>query len=113
MMSHVSKMTSLLYIAVLMFVSLACGVQGQKLKVYQPMPTEVVTEVEMMVTGDLYIRTAAGERSPLIDGKNTLHDGDIVTCSEFVTLGDGLWCKHEKGWSNARWMVGYNKTKGE
>ena len=114
-MSHVNKAQIYLYIAVLMLVSLACGVQGQKLKVYQPMPTETAeaTEVEMMVTGDLYIRTAAGERSPLIDGKNTLHDGDIVTCSEFVTFGDGLWCKHEKGWSNARWMVGYNKVKGE
>lgn len=112
-MSHVSKMTNLLYIAILMLGSLACGVQGQKLKVYQSMPTAEATEVEMMVTGDLYIRTAAGERSPLIDGKNTLHDGDIVTCSEFVTFGDGLWCKHEKGWSNARWMVGYNDVKGE
>ena len=114
-MSHVNKTRIYLHIAILMLVSLACGVQGQKLKVYQSMPTETAeaTEVEMMVTGDLYIRTAAGEKSPLIDGKNTLHEGDFVTCSEFVTFGDGLWCKHEKGWSNARWMVGYNKVKGE
>ena len=103
-MSHVNKAQIYLYIAVLMFVSLACGVQGQKLKVYQSMPTAEATEVEMMVTGDLYIRTAAGERSPLIDGKNTLHDGDIVTCTEFLVVGDGLWCKHQYGWSNARWM---------
>ena len=50
---------------------------------------------------------------PLVDGKNTLHDGEIVTCTEFLVVGDGLWCKHQYGWSNARWMVGYNKTKGE
>ena len=112
-MSHVNKTRIYLYIAILMLVSLACGVQGQKLKVYQSMPTAEATEVEMMVTGDLYIRTAAGERSPLIDGKNTLHEGDFVKCERFVTFGDGLWCKHQYGWSNARWMVGYNKTKGE
>jgi len=109
------KMPKYLYIAILMLASLACGVQGQKLKVYQSMPTETAeaTEVEMMVTGDLYIRTAAGERSPLIDGKNTLHEGDFVKCEMFVTFGDGLWCKHQYGWSNARWMVGYNDVKGE
>ena len=99
-------MPKYLYVAVLMLASLACGVQGQKLKVYQSMPTETAeaTEVEMMVTGDLYIRTAAGETNPLVDGKNTLHDGEIVTCTEFLVVGDGLWCKHQYGWSNARWM---------
>jgi len=112
-MNNIQKTSILLYISVLML-SLACGISsaGTSLVNSTSQPTEKA-EVVMVVTGDLYIRTAAGERSPLIDGKNTLHDGDIVTCSEFVTFGDGLWCKHEKGWSNARWMVGYNKVKGE
>ena len=107
-------MPKYLYIAILMLVSPACGVSSAGTRLVNPtsLPT-VESGVEMVVTGDWYIRTAAGETNPLVDGKNTLHDGEIVTCTEFLVVDDGLWCKHEKGWSNARWMVGYNKVKGE
>jgi hypothetical protein len=35
-----------------------------------------------------------------------LHPGEIVTCTVFSAPmdGDGLWCLHDRGWSNARWM---------
>ena len=64
-MSHVSKMTSLLYISVLVLVSLACGVQGQKLKVYQPTETATPPAVlEMVVIADaLNIRADADYNS--------------------------------------------------
>ena len=66
-MSHVNKAQIYLYIAVLMLVSLACGVQGQKLKVYQPMPTGTATPpavLEMVVIADaLNIRAEANYNS--------------------------------------------------
>ena len=71
------------------------------------------TSVEMIVDVDegLYIRTGAGETFPLVDGENVLHDGEVVSCYVFEVKGESIWCKHEKGYSNARWMVGYNTDK--
>lgn len=63
--------------------------------------------VRMVVSGDWYIRTAPGEHNPRIDGDYILHSGDVVICTSFYTgedVGDGLWCHHERGWSNARGM---------
>lgn len=112
-MSHVKKNSFLLYIIPLMLVSLACGVSTQlpqKAKndtALMPETSTPVNSVEMVVTGDLYIRAMPGEKQPLVDGKHILHTGDVVTCYTMYTgadVGDGLWCLHELGWSNARWL---------
>lgn len=70
---------------------------------------EVSTEVKMTVVADegLNIRTAPGENNPVVDGPHILRPGDVVTCTEMKTggnLGDSIWCHHERGWSNARWL---------
>lgn len=100
-------MKKYLYVSALILSVLACGVSSAGQSAVLIVPTQTESGVEMVVTGEWYIRTAAGERNPLVDGKDTLHDGEIVTCTEFVTVGDGLWCRHERGWSNARWMTAY------
>lgn len=60
-------MKKYLYISALVLSALACGVQGQKLKVYQSMPTETATPpavLEMVVIADaLNIRADADYNS--------------------------------------------------
>lgn len=82
----------------------ACGAQAA-LPVYedtQP-PTQTSTAVNypaMVVTADtLHVRECAGTGCAVIDGAE-LRRGDVVTCYEY----EGNWCRHEKGWSNARYM---------
>ena len=64
---------------------------------------EVSTEVKMAVIADegLNIRAEHSEESADI---GDLFPGDVVTCRELVTVGDSIWCHHERGWSNARWL---------
>ena len=64
---------------------------------------EVSTEVKMTVIADegLNIRAEHSENSQDI---GDLFPGDVVTCRELVTVGDSIWCHHERGWSNARWL---------
>ena len=64
---------------------------------------EVSTEVKMAVIADegLNIRAEHTEESADI---GDLFPGDVVTCRELVTVGDSIWCHHERGWSNARWL---------
>ena len=64
---------------------------------------EVSTEVKMTVVADegLNIRAEHTEESADI---GDLFPGDVVTCRELVTVGDSIWCHHERGWSNARWL---------
>lgn len=64
---------------------------------------EVSTEVKMTVVADegLNIRAEHSENSQDI---GDLFPGDVVTCRELVTVGDSIWCHHERGWSNARWL---------
>ena len=64
---------------------------------------EVSTEVKMTVIADegLNIRAEHSEESADI---GDLFPGDVVTCRELVTVGDSIWCHHERGWSNARWL---------
>lgn len=93
----------------LMFIcgSLACVAQSQTIfPSHNPAlaPSEFAVKMVVVVDEGLNIRVAPGERSPLVDGKSTLYDGDLVTCYQFRIIGDGLWCKHERGWSNARWL---------
>jgi len=105
------KMSIYRYISILVLSMLACGglaeLPGASLPPASPLPTPPVYAVEMVITGDLNIRVAPGEKNLLVEGKNVLHAGDVVICFEFYTgadVGDGLWCRHERGWSNARWM---------
>ena len=68
-----------------------------------------ISTVVMTVIADegLNIRVAPGESNPVIDGPHILRPGDVVTCTEMKTggkLGDSIWCHHERGWSNARWL---------
>lgn len=106
-------MRKILPISILVLSALACGVSS-KLKVYpqrDPAPTPPEYAVQMIVSGTWNIRTKAGETNPLVDGKNTLHDGEIITCTEFLVVGEGLWCHHERGWTNTKGMIGYNEVK--
>ena len=64
---------------------------------------EVSTEVKMTVIADegLNIRAEHSENSQDV---GDLFPGDVVTCYQLVTVGDSIWCRHERGWSNARWL---------
>lgn len=106
-------MRNLLYIAALVSVSLACGVATlPENNVVDVLPTsqEVVftpTQIEpdrYIVTAEtLRIRDGAGEE---FGNKGYLPKGEIVTCSSIAPAEDGgQWCKHDKGWSNIRYMV--------
>jgi len=105
-------MAKYLYISLLVLSALACGqmvtLPLSQIGVAPQFPT-TDTAVEMVVSGDWNIRIEPGERNPLVDGKAVLSDGDIVTCIEFVAVGDGLWCRHERGWTNARGMTAKDK----
>lgn len=102
-------MKKLLYIIAFILPTLACGVTtgaSVRFPIHNPAPAPSDQAVRMMVTVDegLYIRQAAGEKSPLVDGKHILTDSEIVTCYQFKIIGDSFWCHHERGWSNARWL---------
>lgn len=115
MMFHVSKMTFFLYIATLMLVSLACGVstslpsEPNTPEVLLPTKSVILPTVsanaEMVVTAEtLRIRAGAGEE---FNAVGELQNGEIVTCLDIKpALDGGLWCKHDKGWSNIRYMKG-------
>ncbi len=62
-----------------------------------------ISTVVMTVIADegLNIRAEHSEESADI---GDLFPGDVVTCRELVTVGDSIWCHHERGWSNARWL---------
>lgn len=97
----------ILYIIPLILSALACVSQSAVVfPSHSAAPGMPQTSVEMIVDVEegLYVRTGAGETFPLVDGENVLHDGEVVSCYEFLVVGDGLWCKHDKGYSNARWM---------
>ena len=107
-------MNKFLYIAALVSVSLACGVNTQ-LPTVQNTPevlqvvstnTHAAPEMSMVVTAEtLQIRTGAGETFPAL--KVYLSQNEIVTCSDIEPAADGgLWCKHDLGWSNIRYMKG-------
>ena len=104
-------MRKFLYVVLLISSSLACGIavpQG-KSDVFTDTHSlpEVSTEVNsvvMVVVADegLNIRADHSEESEDI---GDLFPGDIVTCElPFMVIGDSVWCKHERGWSNARWL---------
>ncbi len=62
---------------------------------------EVSTEVKMTVVANGDIRAEHSENSQDV---GDLFPGDVVTCYQLVTVGDSIWCHHERGWSNARWL---------
>ena len=107
-------MRNLLYISALMLSALACGVSTQlpyeqiESEVLAPTKSVILPTVsanaEMVVTAEtLRIRTGAGEE---FEEVGLLNYGQIVTCSALETAQDGgLWCRHELGWSNIRYMV--------
>ena len=107
-------MRKFLYIAALVSVSLACGVNTQLpysqntpevLPQVQITNTHAAPEMSMIVTAEtLQIRTGAGETFPAV---GYLSRFEIVTCSAIEpALDGGLWCKHELGYSNTRYMKG-------
>ena len=107
-------MNKFLYIAALVLSALACGVNTQ-LPYSQNTPevlpqveitnTHAAPEMSMVVTAEtLRIRTGAGEEFSAV---GELQNGQIVTCSSIDPAEDGgQWCKHDKGWSNIRYMKG-------
>lgn len=107
-------MRNLLCITLLMSVSLACGVAtlpennvvdaNPTSQVVVFTPTQIEPEMSMIVTAEtLRIRTGAGEEFSAV---GELQNGQIVTCSDTKPAKDGgMWCKHELGWSNIRYMV--------
>lgn len=105
--------TKALYLSIFVVFSLACGMQALKVN---PTPTaidtqmtpEISTDVQMVIVGDLWVRPVAGELHRAV---GELHTGDIVTCTEFQVIGDSIWCKHERGWSNVKEMRGLEAVK--
>jgi hypothetical protein len=100
--------TKLLYLSLFLAISLACGMQAPKVNstpvaIDTQMTPEMSTDVQMVVTGDLWVRPVAGELHRAV---GELHTGDVVTCTEFQVIGDSIWCKHERGWSNVNTMKG-------
>lgn len=96
-----------LYILLLVSFSLACGASANLIQEF-PEPTEEVnTVVEMVVIAEegLNIRVCPGINCLELD--EDLKNGEVVTCDKFQAPmnGDGLWCHHERGWSNARWLL--------
>ena len=96
------------YLSLFLAISLACGMQALKVNptpiaIDTQMTPEMSTDVQMVVTGDLWVRPAAGE---LHRSVGELHAGDIVTCTEFQVISDSIWCKHGRGWSNIKEMRG-------
>jgi hypothetical protein len=104
-------MKTKLYLSIFVVFSLACGMQAPKVN---PTPVaidtqEMSTDVQMVVTGDLWVRPVAGDLHRTVG--NPLKAGDIVTCTEFQVIGDSIWCKHERGWSNVKEMKGLEAVK--
>lgn len=93
-------------ITLLLLASLACGtlpLVKSTIPSHFPAPAPSMYAVRMVATGDLHIRVEPGNLQTCAD-PCYLHPGDVVTCYQFVTIGDEVWCKHAGGWSNARWM---------
>lgn len=90
--------------------ALACGV-NTSLPIADAIPTPSAVyltptpEAQYIVTAEtLQIRTGAGESFPAL--KVFLSQGEIVTCLSIDPAQDGgRWCRHDKGWSNLRYMV--------
>ena len=99
----------------LILASLACGVNTQlpysqnTPEVLSPTKSVILPTVsanaEMVVTAEtLRIRDGAGEEFSAV---GELNYGQIVTCLALEAAKDGgLWCRHELGWSNIRYMKG-------
>lgn len=69
-------------------------------------PTQEGSTFVKMVVVDapegLRVRSEAGDLSTY---NRILHNGDIVTCElPFEVVGDSIWCKHQYGWSNVRYL---------
>ena len=96
-------MRKFLYIAALVSVSLACGVNTQLpysqntpevVAVYLSPTSEPILNQYQITAETLQIRTGAGETFPAL--KVYLSQNEIVTCSDIApALDGGLWCKHE------------------
>ncbi len=97
----------------LVLASLACGVNTQlPYEQIEPEVLQVVStnthaapEMSMVVTAEtLQYRNGAGEEFTAL---GYLSQNEIVTCLNIKpALDGGLWCKHEKGYSNIRYMKG-------
>lgn len=91
---------------ILALTSLACGATAQLPPKAEPAPvvSTEVSSIEMVVIADtgLNIRAEHSENSQDI---GDLFPGDVVACElPFTIKGDSVWCKHERGWSNTRWL---------
>jgi len=88
---------------------LACGMQSnlpalatQTATETSVKPTATETVTVFVAIGDLNIRTLPGENYPDI---GDVHKGETVYCTGFSVVEDGgIWCEHERGWSNVRWL---------
>ena len=110
-MKHYVKKTSiLLYIAALMLVQFACGVQAQGDFTSQKPVTVISTAqphaLSVVTTGKLWVRDEPGN---LDSSSGELEQGEYIQCVDTITLRDGSrWCGHlYRGvlkWSNMDWM---------
>lgn len=100
-------------ITLLLLASLACGTLPSvksTLPSHFPAPAPSMYAVRMVATGDLHIRVEPGNLRTCAE-PCYLRPGDVVTCYEYRIVGDGIWCRHDKGWSNTRWLVVESKEK--
>lgn len=105
-------MRKFLFISALVLSALACGVSSQLPEVdaiptsHEAVPTSTPESVRMIVTADEGLNIRVCPNVDCMELEGDLLSGEIVTCDKFQAPmnGDGLWCRHERGWSNARWM---------
>lgn len=109
-----AKNRILLYVVMLASASLACGISTlPESNVVDGIPTSQEVEItstsepvqnQYIVTAEtLRMRDGAGEE---FANKGYLPKGEIVTCLSIDPAEDGgRWCRHDKGWSNLRYMV--------
>lgn len=102
------KTKSLHFLLFVVLSSLACGLTpkgdftAQNKTIAPEMSTQVTVEMVVVDAPEgLRVRPEAGDLSTYT---RVLHNGDSVTCRKFETVGDSVWCLHEYGWSNVRYL---------
>lgn len=102
--------THIISLALLVLASLACTAQaaGNQAPPVSVISTVDTSSVKMVVTGDLWVRPAPGDLGRAL---GELHTGELVQCVEFTVSGDTVWCRHEAGWSNVKYLKAVTNVK--
>jgi hypothetical protein len=105
-------MRKLIYI--LLFASLACGIQtniaktqSNSISLAQQLPTADSVRIMHVIAplaGEdytVYVREAPSEKSAVL---KVLSSGMAVRVTEILVIDGTEWCKHADGWTACRWL---------